>query len=78
MTMTCSFAAGAGASHYKINVSVNNEIYFARHVKPLVPAAVVVDSTHLSALGPRRGLWPVLLMCDPLGRPSRVVGALIG
>jgi hypothetical protein len=35
---------------------------FGRHVKPLVPAAVV--STHQPALGPRGGLWPVLLMCN--------------
>jgi hypothetical protein len=36
---------------------------FGRHVKPLVPAAFV--STHQPALGPRGGLWPVLLMCHP-------------
>jgi hypothetical protein len=34
---------------------------FGRHVKPLVPAAFAVVSTHQSALGPRG----VLLMCDP-------------
>jgi hypothetical protein len=38
---------------------------FGRHVKPLVPAAFAVVSTHQPALGPRGGLWPVLLMCDP-------------
>jgi hypothetical protein len=38
---------------------------FGRHVKPLVPAAYTVVSTHQSALGPRGGLWPVLLMCSP-------------
>jgi hypothetical protein len=35
-----------------------------RHVKPLVPVAFAVVSTHQSALGPRGGLWPVLLMCN--------------
>jgi hypothetical protein len=35
---------------------------FGRHVKPLVPAAFAVVSTHQPALGPRGGLWPVLLM----------------
>jgi hypothetical protein len=38
---------------------------FGRHVKPLVPAAFVVVSTHQPALGPRGGLWPVFLMCNP-------------
>jgi hypothetical protein len=38
---------------------------FGRHVKLLVPAAFAVDSTHQSTLGPRGGLWPVLLMCNP-------------
>jgi hypothetical protein len=42
---------------------------FGRHVKPLVPAAFVVVSTHQSATGPRGGLWPILLMCNSLGRP---------
>jgi hypothetical protein len=37
---------------------------FRRHVKPLVPAAFAVVSTHQSALGPRGGLWPVLPMCN--------------
>jgi hypothetical protein len=37
---------------------------FARHVKPLVPAAFAVVSTHQPALSPRGGLWPVLLMCN--------------
>jgi hypothetical protein len=36
---------------------------FGRHVKPLVHAAFAVVS-HQPALGPR-GLWPVLLMCNP-------------
>jgi hypothetical protein len=40
-----------------------------RHVKSLVPAAYVVVSTHQPALGPRGELWPVLLMCNPLGTP---------
>jgi hypothetical protein len=34
---------------------------FERHVKPLVPAAFTVVSTHQSALGQRGGLWPVPL-----------------
>jgi hypothetical protein len=38
---------------------------FERHVKPLVPAAFAVVSTHQPPLGPRGGLWPVLLMCNP-------------
>jgi hypothetical protein len=37
---------------------------FGRHVKPLVPAAFAVIMTHQPALGPRGGLWPVLLMCN--------------
>jgi hypothetical protein len=36
---------------------------FGRHVKPVLAAFAVV-STHQSALGPRGGLWPVLLMCN--------------
>jgi hypothetical protein len=35
-----------------------------RHVKPLVLAAFAVVSTHQPALGPRGGLWPVLLLCN--------------
>jgi hypothetical protein len=35
-----------------------------RHVKPLVPAAFAVVITHQPALGPRGGLWPILLMCN--------------
>jgi hypothetical protein len=42
---------------------------FRRQVKPLVPAAFAVVSTHQFALGSRGGLWPVLLMCNPKGRP---------
>jgi hypothetical protein len=38
---------------------------FGRHVKPLVPAAFTVDSTHQPARSQRSGLWPVLLMCNP-------------
>jgi hypothetical protein len=34
---------------------------FARYVESLVPAVFAVVSTHQSALGPRGGLWPVLL-----------------
>jgi hypothetical protein len=42
--------------------------WFGRLVKPLVPAAFAVV-THQPALGLRGGLWPVLLMCNPKGRP---------
>jgi hypothetical protein len=35
-------------------------------VKPLVPDAFAVVSTHQFALGPRGGFWPVLLMCNAL------------
>jgi hypothetical protein len=42
---------------------------FESHVKPLVPAAFAVVSSHQPALGPRGVLWPVLLMCNPYGRP---------
>jgi hypothetical protein len=42
---------------------------FGRHVKLLVPAAFAVVCTHQSALGSRGGLWPVLLVGNPLGRP---------
>jgi hypothetical protein len=39
--------------------------YFELHrALPLVPAFAVV-STHQPALGPRGGLWPVLLICNP-------------
>jgi hypothetical protein len=38
---------------------------FRWHVKPLVPAAFAVVTTHQPALGPRGGLWPVLLTCNP-------------
>jgi hypothetical protein len=38
---------------------------FGRHVKPLVLAAFVVVGSHQSVLGPRGGLWPVLLVCNP-------------
>jgi hypothetical protein len=37
---------------------------FGEHVKSLIPAAFLVVSTHQSALGPRGGLWPVLLICN--------------
>jgi hypothetical protein len=36
-----------------------------RHVKLWVPAALGVVSTYQPALGPRGGLWPVLLMYNP-------------
>jgi hypothetical protein len=38
---------------------------FGSHVKPLVPAAFAVVTTHQPALGPRGGVWPILLMCNP-------------
>jgi hypothetical protein len=38
---------------------------FGRHVKPLVSAAFTIVGTHQFALGPRGGLWPGLLMCNP-------------
>jgi hypothetical protein len=38
---------------------------FGRHVKPFVPAAFAVVSTHQSALGPHGGLYPILVMCNP-------------
>jgi hypothetical protein len=37
---------------------------FGRHVKLQVPTAFAVVSIHQSALGPRGGIWPVLLMCN--------------
>jgi hypothetical protein len=37
---------------------------FGRHNKPLVPAAFPVVRTLEPALGPRGGMWPVL-MCNP-------------
>jgi hypothetical protein len=36
---------------------------FGRHVKPLVPAVFAVVITRQLTLGPRGGLWPVLLVC---------------
>jgi hypothetical protein len=38
--------------------------YFGRHVKPLVPAAFAVVSTHQPTLGPRGGLR-LCVMCNP-------------
>jgi hypothetical protein len=38
--------------------------FVERHVKPLVPAVITVVSTDQPALGPRGGLWPVLLVCN--------------
>jgi hypothetical protein len=49
---------------------------FGGHVKPLVPAAFAVVSTHQPALAPRGSLWPVLLMYNPLGRPVLVPGSV--
>jgi hypothetical protein len=42
----------------------SSSVLRGRHVKPLVPAAFEVVSTHQSVLSPRGGLWPVLLMCS--------------
>jgi hypothetical protein len=39
------------------------------HVKPLILAASAVVSTYQPALSPRGGLWPVLFLCNPSGRP---------
>jgi hypothetical protein len=47
------------------NVSPRARLCFRRHVKSLVPAAFPVVSTHQHALGPRGGLKPVLLVCNP-------------
>jgi hypothetical protein len=38
---------------------------FGMHIKPLFPAAFAVVGNHQSALSPRGGLRPVLLMCNP-------------
>jgi hypothetical protein len=38
---------------------------FGRQIKPLVPAAFTVVSTHQQALSLRGELWPVVLMCIP-------------
>jgi hypothetical protein len=38
---------------------------FGRHVKPLVLAVFGVVSTHQHVVGPRGGLCPVLLICNP-------------
>jgi hypothetical protein len=38
--------------------------WFGSHVKPLVPAAFAVVSTHQPALDSRGVLWHVLLMCN--------------
>jgi hypothetical protein len=48
---------------------------FGKHVKPLLPAAFAIVSTHQPALGPRGGLWPAHVIrkaCTP------AVGTLIG
>jgi hypothetical protein len=50
---------------------------FGRHVKPLVPAAFAVVSTHLSALGPRACILLGMQYDDKFGvmvsRPSRQI-----
>jgi hypothetical protein len=38
---------------------------FGSHVKALVPAVFAVVNTHQPALGPRGGLWHVLVRCNP-------------
>jgi hypothetical protein len=38
---------------------------FGMHAKPLVPAVFAIVSTHQSAVGPRGGLWPIFLICNP-------------
>jgi hypothetical protein len=38
---------------------------FGWYVKPLMPVAFAVVSTHQPALGPHGGLWNVLLICNP-------------
>jgi hypothetical protein len=45
------------------NVLFQFTLCFGRYVKPLVPAAFAVVSTHQPALDSRGGLWPVLLIC---------------
>ncbi|RVE42480.1 hypothetical protein evm_012876 [Chilo suppressalis] len=51
---------------------------FGRHVKPLVPAAFAVVSTHQSALGPRGGSWPNLPIPSIGKACPPAVGTLIG
>jgi hypothetical protein len=43
------------------NVLSRGSPFFGRHVKPLFPAEFAIVSAHQSALGPRGGLWSVLL-----------------
>jgi hypothetical protein len=54
-----------GVRSLKLTLSPRAPPCFGRHAKPLVPAAFAVVSTHQSALGPRGGLWPVLLVGNP-------------
>ncbi|RVE44077.1 hypothetical protein evm_011270 [Chilo suppressalis] len=51
---------------------------FGRHVKPLVPAAFAVVSTHQSALGSRGGSWPNLPIPSIGKACAPAVGTLIG
>jgi hypothetical protein len=44
-----------------------------RRVKPLVTAEYAAVSTHQLALGPRGGLWPVLLLCPIKGDINRLM-----
>jgi hypothetical protein len=41
------------------NLLFQNPACFGSHVKPLVPAAFAVVSTHQSGLSPRGGLWAI-------------------
>jgi hypothetical protein len=59
---------GSSATFAKVGHWMRDQKYiistpcFGKHVKPLIPFAFAVVSTHQSALGPRGGLWPVLLI----------------
>jgi hypothetical protein len=46
----------------KLVIMIYAPPWFGRHVKTLVPAVFAVVSTHQSALDPRGGLWPVVLV----------------
>jgi hypothetical protein len=59
------------------NLLSRTPLCFGKHVKPLVSVAFAGISTHQSALGPRGGLWPVLL-CVIHKACAPGVGSLIG
>jgi hypothetical protein len=42
-----------------------NYLELLRASVPLIPVVFAVVSTHQPALGPRGGLWHILLMCNP-------------